>query len=260
MAGQLDGKVAVVTGAARGIGRAIAARYAREGARVVIDDVDDAAGQAAAEGLVEQGLAVRYVHADVSRAAEVTALVAQTEQAWGPVDILVNNALPAARHVLNNDWEPLIDVGLKGPWLCMSAVLPRMVERRTGSIITIGSVNALAGFGSEHVYSAVKAGLIGMSRSLAVSYGKYGVRINVICPGSIMTEQWSLMIEQDPDLLERITPLYPIGRLGRPEDVAGAALYLAGPDSGFTTGSVMVVDGGITAGYTAFTVWDEEQR
>jgi len=172
----------------------------------------------------------------------------------------VNNALPAARHVLNNDWEPLIDVGLKGPWLCMSAVLPRMVERRTGSIITIGSVNALAGFGSEHVYSAVKAGLIGMSRSLAVSYGKYGVRINVICPGSIMTEQWSLMIEQDPDLLERITPLYPIGRLGRPEDVAGAALYLAGPDSGFTTGSVMVVDGGITAGYTAFTVWDEEQR
>ncbi len=238
MSGQLDGKVAVVTGAARGIGRAIAARYAREGARVVIDDVDDAAGQAAAEGLVEQGLAVRYVHADVSRAAEVTALVAQTEQAWGPVDILVNNALPAARHVLNNDWEPLIDVGLKGPWLCMSAVLPRMVERRTGSIITIGSVNALAGFGSEHVYSAVKAGLI----------------------GSIMTEQWSLMIEQDPDLLERITPLYPIGRLGRPEDVAGAALYLAGPDSGFTTGSVMVVDGGITAGYTAFTVWDEEQR
>jgi NAD(P)-dependent dehydrogenase (short-subunit alcohol dehydrogenase family) len=225
----------------------------------VIDDVDDAAGVAAAEALVAQGLAVQFIHADIARADEVAALVAQTEKSWGPVDILVNNALPAARHVVSNDWEPLIDVGLKGPWQCISAVLPRMVERKTGSIISISSVNALAGFGSEHVYSAVKAGLIGMSRSLAVTYGKYGVRVNVICPGSILTEQWSMMIEQDPELLDRITPLYPIGRLGRPEDVAGAALYLAGPDSGFTTGSVMVVDGGITAGYTAFTVWDEEQ-
>jgi NAD(P)-dependent dehydrogenase (short-subunit alcohol dehydrogenase family) len=248
VAGQLEGLVAIVTGAARGIGLAIAERYAREGARVVIDDVDDAAGLAATGALAERGGQVRYVHADVSKTDEVAALVASTEQAFGPVDILVNNALPASRHVAGNDWDPLVDVCLKGPWYCMAAVLPRMMERRCGSIINISSTDALAGYGPEHVYSAVKAGLIGMSRSMAVSHGKYGVRINVICPGSVMTEQWALFIEQQPDLVERHTQFNPIGRLGRPDDIAAAALYLAGPDSSFATGSVMVVDGGLTAG------------
>src|SRR5207248_4633124 len=163
-----------------------------------------------------------------------------------------------SRHVVGNDWDPLIDVCLKGPWLCMNAVLPSMIERRGGSIINISSVNALAGFGAEHVYSAAKAGLIGMSRSMAVQYGSRGIRINVICPGSIVTEAWTLMLERQPDLLERLVNLYPIGRMGHPDNVAGAAVYLAGPDAGFTTGSVMVVDGGITAGYTAFSVWDED--
>lgn len=257
MPGQLDGNVAIVTGAARGIGRAIAERFAREGARVVVDDVDDTVGEATAGALTDAGGVARYVHADVSRPREVAALVRATEEAFGPVDILVNNALPATRHVVENDWEPVIDVCLKGPWLLMKEVLPGMIERHAGSIVNISSVNALAGFGDEHVYSAAKAGLIGMSRSMAVKYGARGVRINVICPGTIMTDVWTPMLERQPDLHDRLVTLYPIGRLGRPEDIAGATLYLAGPDSGFTTGAVLVVDGGITAGYTAFSIWEE---
>src|SRR5581483_11440916 len=177
------------------------------------------------------------------------------EQTFGPIDVVVNNALPPTRHVLENDWEPLMNVCLKGPWLLMKEALPSMIERHAGSIVNISSVNALAGFGDEHVYSAAKAGLIGMSRSMAVKYGAHGVRINVICPGTIMTDVWTPMLERQPDLHDRLVTLYPIGRLGRPDDIAGAALYLAGPDSGFTTGSVLVVDGGITAGYTAFNIW-----
>jgi len=258
MAGQLEGKVALITGAARGVGKAIAERFAREGAQVVIDDVDDAAGQATAEVIVAAGGSARYIHADIGKAEAVEALIAGTVRMFGPVDILVNNALPPSRHVVNNDWDPLIDVCLKGPWLLMQAVLPSMIERRSGSIINISSVNGLAGFGDEHVYSAAKAGLIGMSRSMATRYGRKGVRINVICPGSIATDAWNLMLERDPGLHERLVGLYPIGRLGNPEDIAGAALYLAGPDAGFTTGSVMVVDGGITAGNTGFSIWDED--
>jgi NAD(P)-dependent dehydrogenase (short-subunit alcohol dehydrogenase family) len=257
MVGRLAGKTAIVTGAARGVGKAIAERFAAEGARVVIDDVDDAAGQATADAIAAAGGAVRYVHGDVGKADQIDALVAATVAAFGPIDIVVNNALPAIRHVLDNDWDPLIDVCLKGPWLLMKAVLPSMIERRGGSIINISSVNALAGFGDEHVYSAAKAGLIGMTRSMATRYGRRGIRINVICPGTIVTEAWAPMVERDPGIHDRLTRLYPIGRLGTPDDVAGAALYLAGPDAGFTTGSVLVVDGGITAGHTAFTIWDE---
>jgi NAD(P)-dependent dehydrogenase (short-subunit alcohol dehydrogenase family) len=258
MPGQLEGKVAIVTGAARGIGRAIAMRFVQESAQVVIDDVDDAAGEATATELSAKGGRARYVHADISQAGEVAALVRAAEEAFGPVDILVNNALPPTRHVVENDWDAVIGVCLKGPWLCMQAVLPGMIERRSGSIVNISSVNALAGFGDEHVYTAAKAGLIGMSRSMAVRYGRQGIRINVICPGTIMTEVWTPMLERQPDLHDRLVELYPVGRLGRPDDVAGAALYLAGPDAGFTTGSVMVVDGGITAGYVAFSIWDPE--
>jgi NAD(P)-dependent dehydrogenase (short-subunit alcohol dehydrogenase family) len=258
MPGSLEGKVVLVTGAARGVGRAIAERFAREGAHVVIDDVDDAAGRATTASIADAGGSVYYVHGDVGRAGEVEALVASAVEAFGPIDILVNNALPAARHVVNNDWDPLIDVCLKGPWMLMKAVLPSMIERRTGSIVNISSVNGLAGFGEEHVYSAAKAGLIGMSRSMATRYGRRGIRINVICPGTIVTQAWAPMVERDPGIHDRLVQLYPIGRLGTPEDIAGAALYLAGPDAGFTTGSVLVVDGGITAGHTAFSIWDEE--
>ena len=257
MAGQLEGKVAIITGAARGIGRAMAARFLAEGARVVIDDVDDRAGQETAAALSVGGGQVCYVHGDVADAAQVASLLRAAEERFGPPDILVNNALAPSRHVLGNDWEPVMDICLKGPWLCMGAVLPGMIARGGGSIVNIASVNALAGFGDEHVYSAAKAGLIGMSRSMAVRYGDRGIRINVICPGTVVTDAWGPMVERQPDIHQRLTPLYPMGRLGRPDDIAGAAVYLAGDGAAWTTGAVLVVDGGVTAGYTAFKVWDE---
>src|SRR5258708_5271647 len=223
MARQLDGKVALVTGAARGIGKAIAVRLALAGARVVVDDVDDATGEAAVAAINQVGGVARYVHADVSSETEGAALIAATEQGFGPVDILVNNALASAHQLLANEWDPVINVCLKAPWLLMNAVIPGMIQKGTGSIVNISSVNALAGFGQEHVYSAAKAGLIGMSRSMATRYGARGIRINCICPGTIVTDAWAPMVARDPGVHERLVPLYPIGRLGRPDDIAGAA-------------------------------------
>ena len=129
-----------------------------------------------------------------------------------------------------------------------------MKKAGSGSIVNISSVNALMGFSNSHVYSGIKAGIIGLSRSLCGEVGSYGIRVNCICPGTVLTEIWKPLIEKDPGLVGRLTPLYPIGRLGRPEDIANAALFLASDESSFATGAVFVIDGGITAVHTGFQV------
>jgi NAD(P)-dependent dehydrogenase (short-subunit alcohol dehydrogenase family) len=147
-----------------------------------------------------------------------------------------------------------VAVGFHGAWLCMQAAIPEMRRAGGGSIVNIASVNALMAFSTEHVYSGVKAGIIGMSRSLACEVGRAGIRVNCICPGTIVTEIWQPQIDADPGLLDRLVKLYPIGRLGKPEDIANAALFLASDEASFVTGSVFVIDGGITAGNLAFEV------
>ncbi len=250
---RLTGKTAIVTGGASGIGRAIAIRFAREGAAVIVDDLNDAGGTATADAITRDGGRAWFCHADVCDAAAVTRLVQEAIDRTGRLDVLVNSAICSAQAVAENDWHAIVGVGLRGAWLTMQAALPALERSGAGSIVNISSVNALAGFGDEHVYSGVKAGIIGMSRSLACRVGRHGVRVNCICPGTIATEIWQSAIDREPDVLDRLARLYPLGRVGRPEDVAAAALYLASDEANFVTGSVLVVDGGISAGNLGFT-------
>jgi NAD(P)-dependent dehydrogenase (short-subunit alcohol dehydrogenase family) len=250
---RLKDKVAIVTGAGSGIGRAVAVRFAEEGARVVVDDVNREGGEATVARIREAGGEAHFVAADVSRPEDVDRLVSAAEEAYGGLHVLVNNAICSGQAVLENEWAPIVEVAFRGTWLCSQAAIPAMT-RTGGSIVNISSVNGLMAFSTEHVYSGVKAGILGMSRSLACEVGRAGIRVNCICPGTIVTEIWQPQIDADPGLLDRLTRLYPIGRLGKPEDIAHAALYLASDEASFVTGAVFVIDGGITAGNLGFEV------
>jgi 3-oxoacyl-[acyl-carrier protein] reductase len=251
---RLANKVANVTGAGSGIGRATAIRFAAEGARVVVDDVNDAGGQETVRRIEGAGGKASFVHADVSQEQEVTRIVEMTVERYGPPQILVNVAICNQKIILENRWEPIVEIGLHGTWLAIQAVLPRMKATGGGSIVNISSVSGLMGFGSTHVYSGVKAGMIGISRSLCGELGRSGIRINCICPGTILTEMWQPLLEKDPGIVKRLSVLYPLGRLGKPEEIADAALFLASDESSFATGAVFVIDGGITASQLGFQI------
>lgn len=247
---RLKDKVAVITGAANGIGRAIALHFAREGARVVINDIDEAAGQALESAIADVGGTSFYLHGDAASEADVAALMTAVRDRFGILDILVNNVVANADAVSTNQWDSLAEVCLKSYWIAMKAAFPLM---HAGSgVVNISSVNALMGFGKEHVYSSMKAAILGLSRSMVGEFSPHGIRINCICPGTIVTERWKTRFAQDPEMEERLTKLYPIGRLGTPEDVANAALFLASDEASFITGAVLTVDGGLTAVNTAF--------
>ena len=244
---RLEAKVALVTGAAMGIGAEIARVFASEGARVVIADIADERGRAVA---AEAG--ALYVHADISSAAEVGALFARTVEVAGGLDVLVNNAIFAAGDATIAEldeavWDRTIAVCLKGPFLCTRQALPLMRARGGGSIVTLSSVNALFGVG-ETAYTAAKGGLISMMRLVAAEYGSWGVRSNLICPGTIETENCMEYWRRDPERFAKLLDMYPLGRIGKPRDVALLAAFLASGDAAFITGSVQVIDGGFLAG------------
>jgi 3-oxoacyl-[acyl-carrier protein] reductase len=249
---QLKDRVVVITGAGSGIGRAIALRFAAEGALVVVDEVNDAAGQATVQAIIDAGGRALFVRADISVAADVVRLVEGSLSFGGRLDILVNNAVPDERTVMREDWDRLIGVLLKGPWLLSRAAMPALRESR-GCIVNIASVNALMAIGKLHLYSAAKAGLLSLTRTMAFEHGPAGVRVNAICPGTIQTEVWEPILQERPNLMTEIARHYPLGRVGQPEDVASMALYLASDEARFVTGATFVVDGGITA---ALNTWD----
>jgi meso-butanediol dehydrogenase/(S,S)-butanediol dehydrogenase/diacetyl reductase len=239
---RLQGKVAVVTGGGSGIGRAICTRFAGEGASVLVADiVGDRAEQVAAE------LGGRAVQADVTVAADVARIVGAAER----VDVLVNNAgFGNGDDLLEIDeetWDAEVAVNLKAAFLCTKAVLPGMIERRAGAIVNITSVNGMAFFAND-AYSAAKGGLIQLTRSTAVRYGRFGVRANAIAPGTIRTPLWQERVDKEPAIFERLVRWYPLGRVGEPEDVADAAVFLASDEASWITGEVLRVDGGLLAG------------
>jgi 3-oxoacyl-[acyl-carrier protein] reductase len=242
----LAGQVALVTGGARGIGRAIALRLAADGAKVAIVDMADSGADTAREVEQAGGRATTFFKADISKEAEAKAAVAAVEASLGPVDILVNNA-GITRDGLalvmdESDWDAVLTVNLKGAFLMSKAVLRGMIKRRRGSIVSISSVVGRRGNAGQVNYSAAKAGLLGLTKSLAKEVGSRNVRVNAVAPGYIDTEMTAAL---DEPARNAIISQIPLGRIGTPEGVADAVAFLAGDSASFITGAVLAVDGGL---------------
>jgi NAD(P)-dependent dehydrogenase (short-subunit alcohol dehydrogenase family) len=244
-------RVVIITGGGAGIGRVMATRFAAEGARVAIGDLDEANAGDAAAAIETAGGRALGLRADVTVAADVDRLVTAAEQELGPVDVLVNNAYSCAGDYLACMEDEVWDQDLRGTvtsaFLCTKRVLTPMIERRSGVIVNITSVNGLSYVGNE-AYSAGKAAMINLTQSVAARYGRHGIRCNAIAPGSIATAAWRERVEKEPDILERLVKWYPLGRVGTPDDVASAALFLASDEAAWITGTVLRVDGGLLAG------------
>jgi meso-butanediol dehydrogenase / (S,S)-butanediol dehydrogenase / diacetyl reductase len=248
---RFQGRIAIITGSGSGLGRVLAHRFAAEGASVIVADLVAQRANAVASEITDAGGTALPQTADVTSAADVEVMVAAAREAFGPADILVNNAAKATDadflDMAEETWDEDVAITLKGAFLCSQAVLKDMVKNRSGVILNISTVNALAYYGNE-AYSAAKAGILSLTRSLAVRYGPVGVRANAIAPGTLRTSAWEERRQKDPDVFERLAKWYPLGRVGEPEDVAGAALFLASDEAAWISGAVLPVDGGLSAG------------
>jgi meso-butanediol dehydrogenase / (S,S)-butanediol dehydrogenase / diacetyl reductase len=246
---RFDDRVVIVTGGGSGIGRVMAKEFAAEGASVVVADRKGDWAEAVA---AESGAGAISTRTDVTVSAEVDAMVVAAEETFGRVDVLVNNAaICEGDDILRMDeetWDADVANVLKSAFLCSKRVLPGMIERGRGAIVNIASVNGLAYFGNE-AYSAAKAGMINLTQSIAARYGARGIRANAIAPGTIRTPIWQERVDKEPDIFDTLVKWYPLGRVGEPEDVARAALFLASDEAAWISGAVLRVDGALTAGY-----------
>jgi NAD(P)-dependent dehydrogenase (short-subunit alcohol dehydrogenase family) len=246
-------KTALITGGGRGIGRATALRLASEGAAVAVLDRDAGAAEEVARALAAGGAAALALSADITEPDGVGAAIAQALDAFTHIDVLVNNAARAGKGNLAKtglaDFEAELSGTLTGAFIVTQALLPHMVARGSGAIVNVGSVNGLMALGNP-AYSAAKAGLLNLTRQLALEYGPKGIRTNMVSPGTVRTESpsWQRRLQLDPAVFEKLARWYPIGRVGRPEDIAAAIAFLAADEAGFVNGANLVVDGGLTAG------------
>ncbi|MCE9590894.1 MAG: SDR family oxidoreductase [Planctomycetes bacterium] len=252
----LRGRVAIITGAGSGMGKAAAVLFAHHGAKVLVADVNETTGRAVVDSIVASGGEAAFIKTDVSSAKDADAMCKAAVSRWGTIDVLYNNA---AATVLCNEkdrpvheleeavWDRMIDICLKGVYLCSKYALPTMMAKGRGSIINVTSIDALLSEPGFDSYTAAKGGIISLTRSMAAEYGKHNIRVNVISPGYIITECQMGWYKNDPAAVTKARSYHAVPRLGEPDDVAYMALYLASDLSGFVTGSIMPVDGGFTA-------------
>lgn len=247
------GRTVLITGSGRGIGRATALRLAREGAAVAVLDIDSEPADAVAREIVALGRAAVALVGDIAEEGAAARLVEAAGKALGPLDVLVNNAALAGRHTLEatepEGWDAEFAVTLRAAYSFCRAVLPGMAARGRGAIVNVASVNALSALANP-AYSAAKAGLLALTRQIAVEYGPRGIRANAVSPGTIHTDNasWQARLRRDPDVFAKLERWYPVGRVGKPDDIAAAIAYLAADEAGFVNGTNLVVDGGLLAG------------
>lgn len=245
----MQGKVAIVTGAGTGIGRAISFLFAREGAKVAVTDIDVGAAEATVAEIAETGVSALAIEADVTEAAGVENMMRATVAAYGHLDVLINNAGVGTDgdvvELTEEQWQRILDVNLKGVFLCCKYAIPAMKKSGGGSIVNIASTAAFVGGSVSCVYPASKAGVVALSKSTALRYAHNNIRVNCVCPGHVDTALTYTL--KDPEVKAALIRKYPLGRLGAPEEIANAVLFIASDEASFITGTELIVDGGYTA-------------
>ncbi|MCL5960055.1 MAG: SDR family oxidoreductase [Chloroflexi bacterium] len=251
---RLQDKVAVITGASSGIGRAAATLFAREGARVVVADIDEVEGHSTVSRVRKQDGQAEFIRTDVSSSKDVQSMVGFTVEKYGKIDVLFANAgleiIGLTGDTTEEEYDHMMEVLLKGVWLCAKYCLPAMIENGGGSIVNTASVAGLVAWPGGGIYGTAKAGVIGLTRAIAVDYARHHIRCNCICPGNIWTPLSEKYVALQPNpaaAREALDRAHPLGRSGSPEEAAQVALFLASDESSFVTGATYTVDGGLTA-------------
>jgi NAD(P)-dependent dehydrogenase (short-subunit alcohol dehydrogenase family) len=251
---RLDGKVAIVTGSALGIGQATVTALARHGARVTVSDINDDAGEATSASINKAGGQAFFQHADVGSSTDMERLVGETVERYGKLDVMVNNAgvaIPGSVTDISEDnWYTLINVHLNGTWRGMRFAIPHMVKNGGGSIVNMSSVQAIIGFQGWSGYAAAKGGIMALTQQAAIDYGAQNIRVNAIAPGAIMTPMNEKRLAEETDNAEELLALWnswhALERMGTAEEVANLIVFLASDESSFITGSILKIDGGMT--------------
>ena len=252
MAGQLDGKVALITGAGSGIGRASALAFAREGAKVAVADIVVEGGEETVRMVKAAGGEAFFIKVDVANAADVEAMVNAVVDTYGRIDCAYNNAGIEGRLASTDEYpedmfDKVIDINLTGVWLCMKYELPQMLKQGGGAIVNTASGAGLIGVAGMSAYVASKHGVVGLTKTAALEYAKSGIRVNAVCPGLIQTPMVERITADQPQLGEALVAAEPVGRTGKPEEIAESVVWLSSDAASFVTGHAMSVDGGFVA-------------
>jgi NAD(P)-dependent dehydrogenase (short-subunit alcohol dehydrogenase family) len=254
MAGRVDGKVALVTGGASGIGRATALTFAREGAQLVIADMNAEGGQQTVHMITENGGEATFVQVDVSQVREVEAMISKAVETYGRLDCAHNNAGIGSRpraplhECTEETWDRVLAINLKGVWLCMKYEIIQMLKQGSGTIVNTASIMGLVGsWSGTAAYNASKHGVVGLTKTAALEYATSGIRVNAVCPGYIQTPLIEEALTSNPALEAQIVARHPVGRMGKPEEIAEAVVWLCADAASFVTGHTMTVDGGYVA-------------
>jgi NAD(P)-dependent dehydrogenase (short-subunit alcohol dehydrogenase family) len=250
MAQEFVGKAVLITGGAYGIGRAAALGFARKGAKVVVADLDVKNGEETVRRIKEAGGEAVFVKANVSQEADVESMVKKTVETYGRLDCAFNNAgihkvFVSTIDFTQADWNEIIDVNLKSVWLCMKYEIPQMLKQGKGAIVNTSSAAGLIAAPSNPAYPASKHGVVGLTKSTAIEFARRGIRVNCVCPGPTRTGMHDSLVAVSPEIVEMMNTKVPMGRIGEPEEVAAAALWLCSDEASYITGHALPVDGGL---------------